>query len=360
MSPWKYTLLTFALVLLPATELQAADSEDSIFPFHQLDFPQAMEKADSSIKESRFEDAIQYLNAALDANPGNVDAVNVYTKRCECNFSLQRRARAFHDAAMILSLDEKNAFALRVKGEILITRNQIKECRAPLQQAADLGDERAKSLLTWLGPENPRLDELLNQANDVLKHANGELDLHKALGMYETAASMNPNCPDTTFGRGKTFEKFGKFEDAIKDYTFTIANAPDWSEPYLRRGLLSMKLGRQGGADLTQALMNSDISDEERLTRARQSLEKGDFEKAIDDAQLALWASTDFADGYEISGMAYLKSGNVDAAISKFTEGIRYSDTFDHPRFYRLRAQAYEQAGRHSDAAADRAKVEHN
>jgi tetratricopeptide (TPR) repeat protein/membrane associated rhomboid family serine protease len=125
------------------------------------------------------------------------------------------------------------------------------------------------------------------------------------------------------YNRGLAFDREGRHDEAIADYTKAIAFKPDDADAYYRRG------ADEGG--------------------------KGMWEQAIADFAKAIALKPDYADAFNYRGLAYGKKGLLESAISDYTSAIELKPDFVWA--YENRGWAYGNKGLYDEAVADFTKA---
>ena len=148
-------------------------------------------------------------------------------------------------------------------------------------------------------------------------------DAPTAIAAFTRAIKIVPKDEEAFNGRGIALRQLGNFEQSLHDLDQAIQINPGEKDHYLQRGLTYLEMN-----DLAHAL--ADFTQVSRLAPNSPM-------------------------GYRYLGQVYLDTGDCDKAISAFTQAIVLDPLHDGTR--RVRATAYQVAGKHAEAEEDFAFV---
>ncbi len=159
------------------------------------------------------------------------------------------------------------------------------------------------------------------------------------------------------YNRGNAYNRTGRHDAAIADYTKAIALNPDFAAAYGNRGSAYGRAGRNDDAiaDYTRAIvLRPDVATtyhDRGLGYAR----KGAYDEAIADYTRAIALKHDFANAYDSRGSAYDAKHLYDKAIADYTQAITLRP--DYPAAYYNRGRAYIGKGLFDETIADDTKA---
>ena len=201
----------------------------------------------------------------------------------------------------------------------------------------------------------------------IARHRAGSLE--GAISDYDQAVSLDPNCGEAYLQRGKVYVELSEWDQAIADFDQAVAilaENEDKIEAYFQRGLLWYQKKDSG-----KAIANFDQVIALDPHRAQAYNARGNAynaqggatesvarEKAIADYNQAISLDRKYAAAYFNRGNAQYELGQLDQAISSYTEAISYfvAET-DRADAYYNRALAYFQRGELDKAISDNDKA---
>lgn len=148
------------------------------------------------------------------------------------------------------------------------------------------------------------------------------LDL--AFADYTAGAKFFPNNGRFPYGEGRVLTNQGKFDEAINRFDEAIRHNPKYGTFYLGRAEAYNRSGRPQRAleDYTKALAQGDLSKGEierlRAGRGHAYLRLKDYDAAIKDFSVVLEASPDFVNVLKWRGLSYQRLGDTERAIVDF------------------------------------------
>jgi len=145
--------------------------------------------------------------------------------------------------------------------------------------------------------------------------------LENAMIYYNKALNMCPNLTDALWGRGLTYYRLDKFEDAIEDFQRCIDIDPECSDYHGMLGLIHRDLGDilESISSFSAALYFSS-SDNERVgslcCRGEVWASFGEHEAAVSDFDQALSIDPLWAHAYSCRSFSLYKLGRYEGALS--------------------------------------------
>lgn len=192
----------------------------------------------------------------------------------------------------------------------------------------------------------------LNQNDLALRDFNKAIELHPSALSYGTrgafymrdkpelgiadltrAIELEPNAFDYMH-RAQTYERIGKIDLAIRDYSKLLELFPEYNHFYNARGRLYAKLGMHALAlkDYTKTIQVKPDSLSAYMDRGKYFAQSGQHEQAIQDFTQAIKMKPEF-DGYIERGFSYYKLGRDDLALKDYATALALN--------YRYPGQAY-------------------
>lgn len=157
-------------------------------------------------------------------------------------------------------------------------------------------------------------------------------DLDNARKDFTTAVEKDPHSAQALYDLGLLFTHQDKTDEAIKWYSQSITNAPDFYDAYLARGkayLTRYKASKREEDlksaldDLNQAQFNRHDAAEPYLNIGLVYNEQGDSKKAIEFYEQALRHNGNYAEAYDALGQAYVQTRQFEKAITFFNDATR-------------------------------------
>lgn len=150
--------------------------------------------------------------------------------------------------------------------------------------------------------------------------------------------------------RAQLLARFGRREDALEEYTLTIASDPHHSEYHFERAAIHRGLGmvQEAMADYAEAIRLSPPYPEPHYNRADLALELGDVESALADYGYVLELDPAFADARLNRASLLLELGDIEGARRDIGAGLGLDPT--HAHLHALRALIAHQDGRLDEA----------
>ena len=160
-------------------------------------------------------------------------------------------------------------------------------------------------------------------------------DLEQAIADYDQALRLNPNYVEAYVNRGLAFLQTEKYDAAIADCTQAIALSPTFSYPYWNRARTYVQLKEypQAIADFNKAL---EFDHDQRIywERANTLELTGAYALAIQDYDIVIQASPQWAEAYYNRGRAYQQLGESTRARSDYGQAIALDPTLKEQASY--------------------------
>lgn len=203
-----------------------------------------------------------------------------------------------------------------------------------------------------------------------------EKKLNDAIDYYDKVISQNPDNASDYNNRGTVYNKLGRHQLAIDDYSHAIRLKSDYSIAYSNRSVACHMQGFKGKfcskelsyCDLEKAcsLGNCNLFKFAKKVKARTTIDnthsyndmwtylnnlfssiksdnahtyndrgienskKGQYKIAIENFNEAISLKPDFADAYENRGLTYAKEGRYQLAIEDFNQAVRLKPDFTY------------------------------
>lgn len=164
--------------------------------------------------------------------------------------------------------------------------------------------------------------------------------LDQAFAKYSQAIDADPKLATAWAGRASVKELQGKIHSALQDYNKAIELDAKNADFYAQRALVNYALGVQIAADkdVATALKLDPKNDlalkaKKKVSRTIGSGDKKESKTTTSSKNARAAAAKAFAEG-----MAAEQNGNLQDAMKKYTEAIKFDSTFPYP--YQKRGQA--------------------
>ncbi len=179
----------------------------------------------------------------------------------------------------------------------------------------------------------------------------------RAIDDFTRAISLFPSYYEAFFSRGTTYDRMGKLDLAIEDYNAAIALKPTSYEAYTNLGLANKKLGRrmEAVADLNRAIALSTSAGKAYFNLGVIRFEDGLFADAIGLFSRSLAIDPTDADAYGNRGIAYAVTGQPGAALKDFDKAVDLRPDF--AVIYYNRGKLYASTNQQERAFADYQKA---
>jgi len=175
-----------------------------------------------------------------------------------------------------------------------------------------------------------------------------------SIELWSTVIHHEPSrVPGAYHNRAMAYEKAGKTEQALADYTTAISLKPQSSYTYMHRGMLLQKLGQFGPAmeDFNTAISLDPGAADTYIARGRAFKNNGQIERAIEDFNRGIKIAPEGYAAFNDRGMAYQVLGRPDVALGDFTKAVSLNPFCTEA--YVNRGIAYEQLGQRERAMED-------
>lgn len=266
-----------------------------------------------------------------------------YQQRAIASTQMGDYYKALRDATEAIRLKPNNATAYQVRGAVYLHRGQFDRSVADLEMALAQDPTLTAVVTPQLGEVYHRWsrdladDDRPAEAAEKLAHAeslNPEYarrqqavaaqDIEVTV-IEQTVAKPVVEEADLHFARGREFQIRGENDQALIQFTESIAENRRQAEAYLRRGetLLAMGFPDSALEDLQSAATNGDSTAELYRLESRAHFDLGNDNRAAMSATDALHIDPTDAASYALRGQAYLRMQNWNRAIIDLTEAIR-------------------------------------
>jgi tetratricopeptide (TPR) repeat protein len=175
----------------------------------------------------------------------------------------------------------------------------------------------------------------------------------EALADHTRAITLDPTFAMAFYNRGITYTKLGQFDEALADHTQAIALDPADARAYANRGNTYEQLGRydEALADLDHALILDPAHTPAYSNRGITYTKLGRFDEALADHTQAITLDPALAPAYINRGATYTELGRFDDALADYSQAITLDPALA-PAYYNL-GTIYAMLGRFDDALAD-------
>lgn len=172
------------------------------------------------------------------------------------------------------------------------------------------------------------------------------------LNFFNAILEKYPESPSAQYSVGALYLSEGKYDEAEQHMDRALQLAPGNHVAWYNKGVLELRKGRVNQAlyDLNRCLAIEPYEDA-FFSRAVIYMGIGKYRYAQVDADTVLRHHVDNARAWYISAYSRYKQGDINGAISGYSNAILYDNA--EPLFFAGRADAYTQAGRFHEAIAD-------
>lgn len=213
------------------------------------------------------------------------------------------------------------------------------------------------SLWSYVIEKEPGRVPLAYNNRGIAYERAGKHDL--ALKDFTAALSLEQGSPFTHNNRGMLFLDSGQPDLALSDFNSAIAQDPSFAKAYANRGKAYRMLGKREEAlqDYTKALQLQPDFAGAYLIRGVMFGEEGDHERAIEEFTLAVKADPYYSDAYTARGLSYEQSGQFERAIEDLDRAVSLKpsnvDAYLNRGVTYVRMNKYERAIEDYDRAID-------
>jgi tetratricopeptide (TPR) repeat protein/tRNA A-37 threonylcarbamoyl transferase component Bud32 len=362
-----------------------------------------LRRAQAYLEEGNDEAALADFESAVDLDEDLIQAHLGVARLQEENGNSDEAAAAYSE---VLELDPENLESLLSRAWLYSDDEQYDDARVDFEAYIALDDQEAEAFLglgdSYLVAEDFELaienyDRALELDETSAYAYLNRGYAHSALEAYEAAVSdfteaLANGVPDKTeayYERGFAHKALGNDEDAIEDFSQALSNDSELPELYVARGQAYTNVGDYEAAlaDFETALENGYGDDSEiRRYRAIAYAETDNYEAALDDlnsvlneeptdlqmlyytavSNIALENYDDavdtltdviernfdnLGDAYLQRGIAYLATGEAEAALRDFTQAIQQNAELAEAHYQR--GLANRELNNDEDAIAD-------
>lgn len=179
----------------------------------------------------------------------------------------------------------------------------------------------------------------------------------QAIDDYTRAISLFPSYYEAFFSRGTAYDRMGRFDQAIEDYSSAISLKPSSYEAYTNRGLAYKKIGQRAEAitDFERAISLSASAGKAHFNIGVMRFEDGRYADAIEQFDRAIGIDPTDAEAYGNRGLAHAVTGQSSAALKDFDKAIELRPDF--PDIYYNRGRLYAASGQWEPALRDYRKA---
>jgi len=172
------------------------------------------------------------------------------------------------------------------------------------------------------------------------------------LGIWLYRRTQAPVEAQQSFDIGQRLLKATRYPEAILSFDHALALKSDLTEAYRLRGRANAAENNFDSAiqDFTQVIQRQPGSAEAFIERAAARLGKKDYSGVIADCGEAISRDSKLAYAYNLRGMAFRETNNLQKSVEDFNRAVELSPAVDT---YFQRAATYQLMGQHRLAIAD-------
>ncbi len=241
-------------------------------------------------------------------------------------------------------LSDVNAF------EAAVAKGEFERALKTAESLASNGNRDIRGVGDWL---RARALRYLGRPDEAIKAATAATQAMET--STDPDAQMGVNYAQCELGWANLMA--GDAPTAIAAFTRAIKIVPKDEEAFNGRGIALRQLGNfeQSLRDLDQAIQINPGEKDHYVQRGLTYLEINDRARALADFTQTTRLAPDSPIGYRYLGQVYLKSKDHDKAIYALTQAVEIDPLHENTR--RMRAVAYQAAGKQPEADADIASV---
>jgi tetratricopeptide (TPR) repeat protein len=167
-------------------------------------------------------------------------------------------------------------------------------------------------------------------------------DHDRASQAQSRAISMQPGHARALNARAWNRQAAGDLEGALADYSSALLADPEWTDTWIRRGKLFLRLSRddEALADFERALQLKPKSAKALTHRGRVHLSRGQYDEALSDFDRALKISPGYSLAKQSRGAVLEASGNLVEGLKEVGEAILETPSREYRRPRRLSGAA--------------------
>jgi len=261
--------------------------------------------------EKKFDDAAAAYQKALDLQPSAAEPLTAIVR---VDLARKQPAQAMARLDKIIKDQPKNAIALNLKGELLMSQ------KATDQSLAAFNDAIAVAPRWWVPYRGLALANLSVKRSDAAIEA-----LERGLKSADGAGSLGTDL-------AALYERLGKTDDAIRTYEMLVTKDPSSVAAANNLAMLLVSYRNdQASLDRAQQLTSKLMNTNEPAilnTRGWVKFKRGEFRESLPLLQQAVDKSPDSAVMRYHLGMAQLRIGDRDAARQNLEAAVAANRTF--------------------------------
>ena len=331
----------------------------------------AIREGNASYQKNDLEAAYRSFNEAVKINGTNSTAL---INRGVVLRDMKRYDEALRDFEAAQKLEPGLALIEFEMALVHIAQNNAAEAMTHLSRSIDLQPDNSATYMYRAAVER-KLGKLKEAVEDytrsIEKGTEGDnhlrayiergitkeqmKDFAGAAADYTTALQIDEKSPAALNGRGVVYDKLGKYEEAVADFSklLTILPPENTAVVYLNRAGSYRNMKRYGEAidDFTHALEKAPDNLTVYVERALTYRMMERHEEALADLDKAVSLQPGNADLLNLRAIEKIKLQKAEGALKDLDEAIRINGT--NPAFYANRAGLLENQGERERAIAD-------
>lgn len=284
------------------------------------------------ISNNDIEKAVEQLEILLDENKDDLEALSAYITLMDYTGDKKKRDESLNH---LVALDERNSFALNMKGTIALRSKEY-------GRAEQLFFQSIKS-----DPENA--ESFIGRAN-ALMHIEGREE--ESISMFDAAEKIDQDNPYIYSDRSRVFRFLKDYGRAEDDISRAIALYPsEWN--YLDRARIRISdLNNREGAkeDLSEIIVKNDSNFFANVYLAGIYDDERDYESALKYYEKVLSIAEDYHYVYPALGKLYYIKGQWDKAADMYS--MASSSRLNEMTYPLMAYLCYSQAGENKKAGS--------
>ena len=251
----------------------------------------------------------------------------------------------------VLAADPKNLDAMNILGAIALKRGDAEAARGIFERAARAapGVPEPHNNLGVALQRLGRWPEALASYDRAIRMQSGFADAwfnrgvvlgnlerwEDALAAYRRFLALHPNDPRALNNIGNVLQKLRRWSEALPFYQAAVVQRPDYAEARINRGVVLRELRRweEAMAEFGAVLAVNPANADALNNRSAVLRDSNRWEEAATAARAAIDARPGFAEAYNSLGFALHDLGRFDEAIAAYERAIELKPDFAEPRW---------------------------
>lgn len=255
----------------------------------------------ASIKQDQLNDAVEKFNLAIEIIPDRVDAYKnlafAYTQKKDDPSAIQTYIKA-------IEIDSTDLEIKNYLGNLYYQNKEYEKAIKVLNEVTAKADPHSKEFSEALHSIAISYD-LMGQSD-------------KAIEAYENALKVAPEDVDLMFNMGRLYFMQENYEKAIESFQKVLEKDPDDFDSNLNIGNVYINIADSLAKEAKATDDKGKLILSETEIAQKESLSKGNFEKAIPYLEKATQIKSDNANAWTLLGIVYVRAGMAEKGKEAF------------------------------------------